>query len=145
MPQSQPVRLISKDFCPDMNDDIERLLLEVQRSHLSERRTESRHAFARPVSIFVGDQPGLFAFSKDMSNVGIGIICEHEFAVGAIAVLKIHSVKGSPVYLRAETRWCDGFGKGWFLTGWKFIAPASPPAAAIRNVLRSEAPDRQNQ
>lgn len=115
-----------------MQEDIERLVMEAQRSRLNERRTEPRHSFVRPVSIYQGDKPGLSCFSKDISNLGIGIITPQEFDVGIHAVLRIHSVSSYPVFVRSEVRWCDRFGKGWFLTGWKFIASTNPPAQCYR-------------
>ena len=110
-----------------MNEDINRLLLEAQRSKLTERRTEPRHPFVRPVHIHVGREEGTLAFSKDMSKQGIGIITNRELEPGTMAVLTIHSTSHYPVHLKCEVRWSDKFGKGWFLTGWKFISAAAPP------------------
>ena len=104
-----------------MQEDIDRLLLEAQRSRLSERRTEPRHAFVRPVRMTLPHGPALSAFSKDISAQGIGIVCETSISVGSLITLEIHSTKGAPVVLRSEVRWCDAFGKGWFLLGFKFI------------------------
>lgn len=110
-----------------MNLDIDKLLLEAQRSKLSERRTEPRHAFVRPVHIYIGKEAAVLAFSKDMSKQGIGVITDVELEVGTIAVLTIHSTSHTPVTLKCEVRWVDKFGKGWFLTGWKFISSAAIP------------------
>ncbi len=115
-----------------MQEDIERLVMEAQRARFTERRTEPRHTFVRPVSIYQGDKAGLECFSKDISTLGIGIVTQQEFEVGAQAILRIHSVSGYPVFVRSEVRWCDRFGKGWFVTGWKYIASASPPAQSYR-------------
>ena len=59
-----------------MQEEINRLLSEIQRSRLSERRTEPRHAFVRPVKIHFPHGPTLSAFSKDISAQGIGIVCD---------------------------------------------------------------------
>ncbi|MCA9033860.1 MAG: PilZ domain-containing protein [Planctomycetaceae bacterium] len=115
-----------------MKEEIERLLYEAQRTKFTERRTESRHPFVRPVTIYVGTEPGMTAFAKDISILGIGIVSPMEFSTGSQAVLRIHSVNGTPVFLRSEARWSDAFGKGWFNVGWKFISAASPPAQAHR-------------
>lgn len=109
-----------------MQEEIERLLMEVQRSRLSERRTEPRQPFARPVTIHLPRTTPRRAFSKDLSTQGIGIVTEAAIPTGTLATLEIHSTTGSPVFVRSEVRWCDAFGKGWFLIGWKFIAIASP-------------------
>lgn len=110
-----------------MNQDIDKLILEAQRSKLSERRTEPRHPFVRPVHVYVGKAPAVLAFSKDMSKQGIGVITNLELEVGTIAVLMIHSTSHTPVTLKCEVRWVDKFGKGWFLTGWKFLSSAAVP------------------
>ena len=110
-----------------MNEDIERLILEAQRARFTERRTEPRHPFVRPIRISVGNNPPIQAFSKDLSKQGIGIISDVELAAGVIAVLSIHSTSHTPVHLKCELRWSDAFGKGWFLTGWKFLSVAAAP------------------
>ena len=116
-----------------MEEDIERLLMEAQRSRYSERRTEPRHPFVRPVVAYVRDLPACHGFSKDVSSVGMGFISVEQFAPRTLAILQIHSMQGVPVFLKAEARWSDAFGKGWYLTGWKFLSSAAPPAEYLRN------------
>lgn len=117
-----------------MQEEIERLLMEAQRARFTERRTEPRHAFVRPVRIQIGSEPAFQAFSKDLSKQGIGIITDRELRDGTVAVLSIHSTVHQSVHLKCELRWSDPFGKGWFLTGWKFLSlapvPVSQPARA---------------
>ncbi|MEQ9409660.1 MAG: PilZ domain-containing protein [Fuerstiella sp.] len=110
-----------------MENEIERLLLEAQRSKFIERRTEPRHPFVRPVMIHLRDEPAIQAFSKDLSKQGIGMITDRQFKPGTMAVLAIHSATHNPVYVKCELRWSDPFGKGWFLTGWKFLSSAPKP------------------
>lgn len=110
-----------------MQEDIDRLLMEAQRAKFTERRTEPRHAFVRPVKISIGREPSVAAFSKDLSKQGIGVITSAELEIGTIAVLTIHSTTHYPVHVKCDLRWSDPFGKGWFLTGWKFISSAAPP------------------
>ena len=110
-----------------MQEEIDRLLSEIQRSRLSERRTEPRHSFVRPVQIHFPNGPSRAAFSKDLSAQGIGIICNVMMGIGSLAILEVHSTQGMPVILTSEVRWCDPYGKGWFLVGWKFIAIALRP------------------
>jgi hypothetical protein len=110
-----------------MQEEIERLLLEIQRAKYTERRTEPRQPFARPVQIHFPNGPIVRAFSKDLSAMGIGIISDASFPSGAIATLEIHSTISESVILRAEVRWCDGYGKGWYLLGWKFLSIGSLP------------------
>lgn len=112
-----------------MQEEIDRLLAEVQRAKLSDRRTEPRQPFVRPVKVHFVNGPSLSAFSKDISAQGIGIVCEIIMKTGSLATLEIHSTKGDPVLLRSEVRWCDPYGQGWFLIGWKFIAAGAPSIA----------------
>jgi hypothetical protein len=112
-----------------MQEEIDRLMMEIQRSKFTERRTEVRQPFARPVKIHLPHGPTLKAFAKDLSSQGIGIITDVEFQPKSIAVLEIHSVTSDPVCLRGEVRWCDKHGKGWFLIGWKFIAVSPRPVS----------------
>jgi hypothetical protein len=111
-----------------MQEEIDRLLMEIQRSRFTERRTETRQPFARPVRIHPPQGPAQDAFSKDLSSQGIGIISAVSLQQGTLATLEIHSTQGDPVFLRCEVRWCDSYGKGWFVVGWKFIGVASRPA-----------------
>lgn len=110
-----------------MKADIDRLLLEAQRSKYTERRTEPRHPFVRPVQITLTDGTSAAAFAKDMSQQGIGVISDLDLPDGTIATLTIHSTSLHPVHIKSELRWSDKFGKGWFTTGWKFLMSASPP------------------
>lgn len=112
-----------------MQDVIDQLLGEMQRAKLSERRTEPRHPFVRPIRIHLPHGPTLGAFSKDISALGIGIVCDTTVNIGSLATLEIHSTKGAPVFLRSEVRWCDSYGPGWYLVGWKFIAIGTRPMA----------------
>ncbi len=101
--------------------------MEAQRSKLTERRTEPRHSFVRPVQIYVAQNPPFSAFSKDMSKQGIGVVADHEMAVGTMAVISIHSTTHYPVHVNCELRWSEKFGPGWFLTRWKFISIVATP------------------
>jgi hypothetical protein len=68
-----------------MNADIDKLILEAQRAKLSERRTEPRHPFVRPVQMYLGKEAAVLAFSKDMSKQGIGVITDMELEAGTIS------------------------------------------------------------
>ena len=110
-----------------MQLQIEQLLLEIQRAKFMERRTEPRQPFVRPISIHVGQESAVRAFSKNMSQQGIGVVVPQLWDVGTLATLRIHSLTSRPVYLRCELRWCDPYGKDWYLSGWKFLSEAAPP------------------
>jgi hypothetical protein len=112
-----------------MQEYIDKLLMEIQRSKFTERRTESLQSFVRPVVIHLPHGPSIRAFSKHLSSQGIGVITENSFQPGSLATLEIHSMHGDAVLLRSEVRWCDPYGKGWYLIGWKFIGIGVRPMA----------------
>ena len=85
-----------------MQQDIEKLLHEAQRAKFTERRTEPRHPFVRPVKIFSGGEAPLAAFSKDLSKQGIGVVTEHAFEPEDMAVLTIHSTTHQPVHIKCR-------------------------------------------
>jgi hypothetical protein len=90
---------------------------------LRERRSAERQSFCRPVTIHSNrrDVQDHLAFSRDISPHGIGLVDRYEWIVGCIADLEIHSLLGKNYIIRAEARWCEPYGKDWFLTGWSFL------------------------
>lgn len=111
----------------ELKEEVDRMLMEIQRSKFTERRTETRQAFVRPVKVHLPNGPTIQSFSKDLSSQGIGLICDVSFQPGSIAILEIHSTMSYPVCVRSEVRWCDSYGKGWYLIGWKFITTEARP------------------
>lgn len=100
---------------------VDQLLKENQASLLRERRASSRTTFTRPVTIVAGRKPPTIGFSRDISSQGLGVIDQIEWTKGTIAEIEIHSLFGRNVTVRAEVRWCDSFGTGWYVTGWHFL------------------------
>lgn len=107
-----------------MKEQIERLLRESLDKKLRSPRAQPRQAFVRPVTVYIGRDPGelLRAFSQDLSQEGIGLITDVAWEAGRVATLEIHSLFGPPVRLRAEVRWCEPFGTGWYISGWHFLS-----------------------
>ncbi len=106
-----------------MQGVIDQLLKENQTCVLRERRSVQRQPFARPVFIRHGRDhlEVQQAFSKDLSRAGIGIVSDTNWTVGRIAELEIHRLQNRPVRFKAEVRWCEPYGPGWYLTGWHFL------------------------
>ena len=102
---------------------VEFLLKENEAELLADRRSVRRTPFTRPVQIASGrNQSQLHeGFSRDISSVGIGIICGVEWPDGTVVRLTIHSVKAKPIVVEAEARWSQPYGDGWYLTGWAFL------------------------
>lgn len=101
---------------------VDTLLREQQATVLRERRAVDRQPFVRPLQITPtrgGDS--LFGFSRDVSRNGISIITSEPLTPGTMALLQIHSTFGPQLEIRAQVRWCDSFGAGWFTSGWFFL------------------------
>lgn len=104
---------------------VDTLLKEHQAATLRERRAVDRQPFVRPVQVLLQrGETVLTGFTRDVSRNGVSLICDQEVRPGMMAVLQIHSLKGPPIEIRAEARWCDTFGAKWFATGWYFIESA---------------------
>lgn len=101
---------------------IDELLKEHQATVMKERRAVDRQPFVRPVRVLIqrGDLV-IEGFTRDISRNGISLILPREVHPGMIAVLAVHSLYGRSFEVRAENRWCDGFGSDWFASGWYFL------------------------
>lgn len=100
------------------------LLKDNEKELLQERRAADRKPFVRPVKIFAGKNRDEIheAFSRDVSTLGIGLISKMDWPDQSMAVLEIESLKGKKLSLRSISCWTRPYGKGWFITGWKFCA-----------------------
>lgn len=88
-----------------------------------ERRSAHRVPFVRPVIVQLdGEAQPFYSFSKNISSSGIGLIIRLAPPSGTVAKLSIQRLKGVPTNVRAEIRWAEPFGEGWYLTGWKFLS-----------------------
>lgn len=86
-----------------------------------ERRSQKRYSFVRPVTIHLPNGDVQLAFSRDLSDSGIGLIQAEAVDDGRIAEIEIQTPDDT-VCLKAEARWCRDYGNGWFLVGWRFIS-----------------------
>lgn len=100
---------------------VEQLLKENQVQLLRERRLADRVPFVRPVVIHPSrGSARLHGFTRDISSVGVGVISPVPWEPPSIVLLDIHSCNGRDVKLKAESRWCDDYGEGWYLVGFVF-------------------------
>ena len=107
-----------------MLSTVQSLLKENEFVLMRERRSVQRRSFARPVLMKLNAME-FQCFSRDISPVGISIICPEEVRIPALAELHVLRLRQGKVVLHAEVRWCEGFGDGWFLTGWHFLESGS--------------------
>ena len=110
-----------------MQAELDEMMADIQRSRFREQRAEMRDHFVRPVSVHLEENRPLTTLSRNISRQGILILARREFAVGMLATLRIHSRERQQPCFRCEVRWCDDYGDGWFMVGWKFLAVTSIP------------------
>jgi hypothetical protein len=100
---------------------VQQLLKENQSLLLRERRMADRIPFVRPVVIQHrrGDET-FHGFTRDISSLGIGVICPVPWEPPTFAILDIHSLNGRDATFKAESRWCEDYGDGWYVIGFIF-------------------------
>ncbi|MCA9148441.1 MAG: PilZ domain-containing protein, partial [Planctomycetales bacterium] len=85
-------------------------------------RAVDRQPFTRPVRVVMQrGELALSGFTRDISRHGVSIILPEAVHSGMIAALEVHSLFGRSFVVRAENRWCDTFGEGWYASGWFFL------------------------
>jgi hypothetical protein len=109
---------------PELQRVVDNLLQEEYRAKIGERRDASRKPMARPLTIVPRDDVNgkVNAFSRDVSVHGIGVIGANPFPSGMVAKIHIEGCSGESAVMLAECRWCNPYGRGWFLSGWNFLA-----------------------
>lgn len=107
------------------NPEIERVIKELLTADANfdrvENRSVHRNSLVRPVHIKRRETEQVIgAFSRNISDAGIGIITDREVTTGEIAVLGIERFNGDPVDIISECRWCKSYCGNWFISGWQF-------------------------
>lgn len=112
---------------PPVRPDIQRAVTDVVKEDSNFDRVENRSAhrtsLVRPVTIDIRESDKLInAFSRNISDTGIGLVTNQLIIDGCSATLAIARLKGPDLRLLGDCRWCKPYGDGWFLSGWQFIA-----------------------
>jgi hypothetical protein len=100
-------------------------LLGEARDGEAHARRANRHAFFRSVTIRVNGDRLYAAFSRDISELGIGLLHNFELPPGEVGIA-ISSARGYSVPLQARIVWCRTCGAGWYLSGGEFVGIAPP-------------------
>jgi hypothetical protein len=100
------------------------LLAEAQEGEADARRS-NRHAFFRSVTIRMNGGRLHSAFSRDISELGIGLLHNFELPPGEVGIA-ISSARGYSIPLRARIVWCRPCGAGWYLSGGEFVGISHP-------------------
>ena len=90
----------------------------------TDQRSELRYAFFRPVSIETEDGQKYSGFSREISEVSIGLV--HNIDLNDREV-EITSPSDGGYSIRVRTRivWCQACGEGWYISGGQFVGIAS--------------------
>ena len=103
---------------------IYQLIVEAKVPHKTDRRGDVRYALFRPVSIELDDGQSLSAFTREISETGIGLIHSMDLPEGEVEI-SVRSECGYAVRVRTRIVWCESCGDGWFISGGQFAGVAS--------------------
>ena len=100
------------------------LVVEAKTGLKTERRSELRYAFFRPISIEMDDGQKYSAFTREISEASIGLL--HNIDLNDREV-EITSPSDGGYSIRVRTRivWCQACGEGWYISGGQFVGIAS--------------------
>ncbi|MEX0678682.1 MAG: PilZ domain-containing protein [Pirellulales bacterium] len=103
---------------------IYQLIVEAKAALKTDRRADVRYAFFRPISIEMDDGHKYSAFTREISDTGIGLIHNMDLNEGEVEIT-IRSDCGYSIRIRTQIVWCADCGEGWFISGGRFVGIAS--------------------
>ncbi len=103
---------------------IYQLIVEAKAELESDRRGEVRYPFFRPVSIEMDDGHQYSAFTREISETGIGLIHNMDLHEREVEI-SVHSDCGYSIRVRTRIVWCAACGEGWYISGGQFVGIAS--------------------
>ena len=108
----------------ELRNVIQRLVSEDRRFNTQERRSVQRQPFFRPATLLLGGTQGepQRSFVRDISEKGIGLVHDFKIETGTIGNLAIHRLWDEPIIFRAELRWAESWGNGWYISGWQICS-----------------------
>lgn len=113
----------SQSISADIDHMVEALLREDSLYDREENRSAHREHLVRGVLIEMRDPSDqMYAFSRNVSVSGIGLITEDPISERRTAELTIERLDGNSVRVLAESRWCKAYGKNWYISGWQFLS-----------------------
>ncbi len=113
----------SQSISRDIDEMVRSLLLEDAAYDRVENRSAHREHLFRSVRVeFRDPKEEMLAISRNISQLGIGLITDAPIAEQRVAMLTIEKLDGMQVKVLAESRWCRPYGKHWFISGWQFLS-----------------------
>ena len=103
---------------------IYQLVVEAKDGLRTDQRSEVRYAFFRPISIETDDGQKYSAFTREISESGIGLIHNMDLDDREVEI-SISSDCGYSIRVRTRIVWCQACGEGWYISGGQFVGIAS--------------------
>ncbi|REK09104.1 MAG: PilZ domain-containing protein [Planctomycetota bacterium] len=103
---------------------IYQLIVEAKAALRADRRSDVRYAFFRPVSLEMDDGHRYSAFTREISETGIGLIHNMDLPEGEVEI-SVRSDGGYSIRVRTRIVWCRACGEGWYISGGRFNGIAS--------------------
>jgi hypothetical protein len=131
-----PLRANALTWLPRMIDS---LFGFVEIKHIQKKLLARRSNFARPAMVLLESEQPLFAWTRDISRNGIGLLHERELPQGKLQI-KIDLGDGRCVQIRARLVWCHQTDQKSYISGAEFLTVPSVIGSAIRfdnQVMRS--------
>lgn len=117
------LRSAAQSISTDLDDLVEDLLRDDSDFDRTENRSAHREHLVLPLTVKLRDpDQELSAFSRNISQAGIGLITQDEVREDANAFLVIERLDGRESRVLARCRWCKSYGKSWYLSGWQFMS-----------------------
>lgn len=111
-------------FEHSLDDVINVLLKDAQQDDL-DGRSERRQPFFRPATVLLeNDGRRLFAFTRDLSKEGIGLLHAAEIEPTAEVTVEIARRRNKAVRLKVRIEWCCRCADDWYLSGGKILSAA---------------------
>ncbi|QEG23336.1 PilZ domain-containing protein [Mariniblastus fucicola] len=121
-----------------VSPSIEQLLSKLQAdedNYELELRTLGREKLVLPVQLTTPDgEFELHAFSRNVSQGGIGLIAPQPFSPNSVMRLTLNMRTGKTIHV-VECRWCETFGQTYWTSGWELKSKALD----VQTVLNAEA------
>ena len=116
------LRSTARAKTPELQLLVDEMVNEETRIIMRERRDAARIPMTRAVKVTPCDERECFtAISRDISNLGIGMVSQDRWERGRMARLEIDRIERKSVIVMAECKWCVQVTEGWFLSGWYFM------------------------
>ena len=97
------------------------ILEEARHGVTEEDRSSARHAFFHPVTVILKDGTRCSAFSRDLSEIGVGMMHSMPLSLDDVEI-RISTGLAYFVHVQARIVWCRLSERGWHVSGALFLS-----------------------